>query len=216
MSLAIVPVVVATLFVLHFYFGTPPVVGDEDARWRAVARSKLLGAAIFGLGSLGTLLVMGLALPENGFALPTLQPLHALPFVALVPVALAARSPANLARSPQLWRAVMPPRMVLGSFGLWAVYLLGYELLFRGLLLFPLAAELGWWPALGLSTGMYVLAHLHKPAAETLGCIPMGFVFGWMALDSGSVLLPWLLHLGIVVVNESLAGGARDDTRWWA
>ncbi len=216
MTLAIVPVVVATLFVLHVYFGTPAVVGDEAARWRAVARSKWLGAAIFGFGSLVSLLALGLALGGNGVAAPVLHPLHALPFVALLPVALAARSPANLARSPQLRRAVMPPRLVLASFGLWALYLLGYELLFRGLLLFPLAAELGWWPALGLSTGMYVLAHLHKPAAETLGCIPMGFVFGWMALDSGSVLLPWSLHLAIVVVNESLAGRARDDTRWWA
>lgn len=214
MVLTLVPVVVAGLFVLHFYFLSPTPAGDEDAVWRAVRRSKLAGAALFGGGSVLALFALGLPPGEHGAALPGFRLAHLLPCGVLLPVALAARSPGNLARSPQLRRAVMPPRVVLGSLAIWAVYLLGYELLFRGLLLFPLEAELGFWPALGLSTAIYTLAHLHKPAPETLGCIPMGFAFGWMALDSGSVLLPWALHVAIVAVNEGLAGRARDDIRW--
>ena len=87
----------------------------------------------------------------------------------------------------------------------WAVYLLGYECLFRGALLTGLVEPMGVWPALAVVTGLYTLAHLHKDAGETLSCIPMGLVFGWGALKTGGFLGPFVLHVLIAVTHDRFA-----------
>ncbi len=91
----------------------------------------------------------------------------------------------------------------------WAVYLLGYECVFRGALLSGLVEPMGVWPALATVTGLYTLAHLHKPAAETMSCIPMGLVFGWCALETGGFLGPAALHLLIAVTHDRFAARRR-------
>jgi membrane protease YdiL (CAAX protease family) len=96
--------------------------------------------------------------------------------------------------------------------GAWLVYLIGYEALFRGLLLPLLVAALGLWPGLAIATGLYVLAHLDRPSAETLAAIPAGFVFALITLATGSFLAAVLLHWIIATTSELLAA-ARAGVR---
>jgi len=96
-------------------------------------------------------------------------------------------------------------RLRLAMIGAWLVYLVGYEALFRGLLLPVLAREFGLWPGIATTTGLYVLAHLDRPAAESLAAIPAGFVMAVITLVTGSVLASLLLHWVIATVNETSA-----------
>ena len=131
------------------------------------------------------------------FSAPTLSALGlwvALPFALVVPF---------------LWLSAKKVPAEGASPLLWAGYLLGYECLFRGVLLSGLVEPFGTWPALAMVTGLYTLAHLHKDAAETLSCIPMGFVFGWAALETGSFLGPFVLHLLIATSYERFAASRQ-------
>jgi membrane protease YdiL (CAAX protease family) len=134
--------------------------------------------------------------------------------VLLPGVAWAARRPAHRVRYPQVrvevWTARLRTRHALG----WAVYLFGYELLFRGLLLFPLAAATDPWTAVLASSGLYVLAHLDKDLGECLACAPMGLVFAALALAAGSIWPALALHLAIAVTSDTVASwGPRGRAR---
>ena len=128
----------------------------------------------------------------------------------------SGRTASVQANQPEVRAPTQSPDMVLRGWIAWAIYLLGYEYLFRGALLFGLAATLGTWPALAITTALYALVHLPKPMlGETLGSVAMGFVFGAMALGTGAIWAPWLLHLGIVVITETSSGRANPAIRWW-
>jgi membrane protease YdiL (CAAX protease family) len=97
------------------------------------------------------------------------------------------------------------PRWRLAMIGAWLVYLVGYEALFRGLLLPLLTREFGLWPGIAVTTGLYVLAHLDRPTAESLAAIPAGFVMAAITLVTGSFLAALLLHWIISTINETSA-----------
>ncbi len=84
-----------------------------------------------------------------------------------------------------------------GTF-LWAVQgLIGWEFLFRGLLLFALADICDDWAIL-LQAMLFTLAHLTKPQLETLSCIVGGSAFGWVAWRTKSFYYPFLIHLFVI------------------
>jgi len=72
-----------------------------------------------------------------------------------------------------------------------------------------LVAAIGIWPGMAVATGLYVLAHLDRPSAETLASIPTGFALALLTLTTGSFLAALLLHWIIATANE-LAAAARD------
>ena len=116
----------------------------------------------------------------------------------------ASKSPATWRDTPRLRVPHWTPALVrTNAFG-WVVYLAGYELLFRGVLVLGLSHVLGPWPALAAGTGLYVLQHLPRGPGECLGSLPMGIVFGLMTLDTGSVQSAWLLHVFIAVGAEAM------------
>jgi membrane protease YdiL (CAAX protease family) len=124
--------------------------------------------------------------------------------IDLTAVVRAARSPSMRARYPEARLARWTRTALAVDAAGWIVYLYGYELLFRGVLLFPLAVS---WPlgaALAVHTAIYALAHLDKPVLEILGTVPMGFVLGWLALETGSVLPGFVLHAAIAITNDLL------------
>jgi membrane protease YdiL (CAAX protease family) len=89
-----------------------------------------------------------------------------------------------------------------------ALYYLPWELLFRGILVFPLVrlAGGGAGPAAGRGAGAALLAvaclqalpstmlHFGHPWSETLVALPFGLVLGWLALATGSLLPGLALH----------------------
>jgi uncharacterized protein len=158
------------------------------------AMTPLLGWRLDGTGLL--------ALPAPG---RTLLLAVCICAVTLPAIAISSRAPDFPLNYPQIRVASWDRSLRLKNGLTWALYLVGYEYFFRGFLLFGLADAFGAWPAVAMTTFAYVLAHIHKNADETIGCIPMGVVFAWGTLWSGSIWGAWLAHVVIANTSELLA-----------
>jgi len=171
----------------------------------AILAQRLGGAALLGLLPGLLLVVTGRALEGYGLGWGQWSagvPLFVVTVVALPLIFAQSRSRSTWAHYPELRLAVWTPRTRALNVASWAIYLVAYELLFRGFLLFSLALWIGPWPAVGVMTAMYVLAHLGKAPGEAYGCIPMGLLFGWTALVAGSIWPGVAAHIAIAVFND--------------
>ena len=126
--------------------------------------------------------------------------------VVVIPMAfISAKKPENLKNYPQIrskrWTNKTMAINLLG----WAIYLFGYELLFRGTLFFPLVETLGIWPAVALNIALYATTHIPKGLAETLGAIPLGLLLCLLTLESGTVWIAFFVHLVLAWTNSLTA-----------
>jgi membrane protease YdiL (CAAX protease family) len=113
-------------------------------------------------------------------------------------VALAARTPAMqayYAGDEGNWQGLIPPI---------ALSLVGWEFLFRGFLLFALAALMG-PTAIVAQAVPFALAHFGKPELETITTVIGGSLFGWVAWRTRSVVYPYLIHLAIYTLTAIVA-----------
>jgi membrane protease YdiL (CAAX protease family) len=84
-----------------------------------------------------------------------------------------------------------------------------WEFLFRGFILFGLRRRIGEWPAICLQTIPSCLWHIGMPAGELFSSLAGGVLFGWLALRTGSIVWPLLLHvligigLDLLIVSTS-------------
>ncbi len=96
-----------------------------------------------------------------------------------------------------------------GTWVLWELtyllYYVGWEVYFRGTLLFGLRGAFGTGGALAFQTAVSTLVHIGKPLGETLGAVPGGFLFGALALRSRSILWPLALHWYLGALMDVLA-----------
>ena len=83
----------------------------------------------------------------------------------------------------------------------WAVYLTGYEILFRGVILFTVAASVGFLPAIAISTGFYSAFHLQKGFFEAVGAIFLGLLFSIFTIMSGSIWIAVIVHVTMSISN---------------
>jgi len=123
-----------------------------------------------------------------------------------------------IARVPAMQFYYAAPRWGTGDtqsilLGEWARLrtLIGWEFLFRGLLLFPLYHLFG--PVANLiQATLCAVAHVHKPLVELYGSFPFALFLGYLARRSGSVwygicvhwLLGFSLEFFIVMENKGL------------
>ncbi len=114
-----------------------------------------------------------------------------------------------LARTPamQSFYATRAPEGVLNLIYLAGVDLLGWEFMWRGLLLFAFAQYFGPGPAILLQAVPFAFMHLGKPEVETLSTIFGGAAFGFIAWQSGSFLYPFLIHWFITSLTMLIATG---------
>lgn len=75
----------------------------------------------------------------------------------------------------------------------------GWEFVFRGFALFGLRKYVGDWAAIAIQTILSFLWHVGFPTGEIVMSIPGGILFGYLALRTGSVFWPWLMHWFIAV-----------------
>lgn len=201
------------LYLVYHYGAAALAARAGGAAW-GVHAGRALGFVALGVvpGVYAAIVLPG-GLAAHGLGAPALTPtalfLGLVLLVVLPVVALAARRPAQWAHYPQLRQTRWDLRAHLANGASWALYLLGYELYFRGVLTSVLVRELGTWPGLAVMTALYVAVHLPKPAAETVGTLPMGLVFGLTALASGSMWPVWLGHVLIAVTSDVAA------VAWW-
>jgi membrane protease YdiL (CAAX protease family) len=81
-------------------------------------------------------------------------------------------------------------------------YYTGWEFLFRGFLLFSLAAI---DPMLGILVQIVpsVLLHINHPESETWASIVAGLVFGFVAYSTGSILWTWIMHASMGIMLDT-------------
>lgn len=203
----------ATIALLAFYYlGRADVIGTYSrGGWQAVTESPLspsLHYLVAGLllGILPVLLATRLGhlrLRELGLGLGRWRAGLLLLAAGAPLVAIAAKIGAG---SPAM-QAIYPldPTVTPERFAAYAAiqffYYGGWEVLFRGVVLFGLRDRLGDGVANVVQTALSVLAHFGRPIAETFAAAPAGLLFGWIGLRLGSIwyvaLLHWLLGIGV-------------------
>ncbi|NPV56622.1 MAG: CPBP family intramembrane metalloprotease, partial [Anaerolineae bacterium] len=90
---------------------------------------------------------------------------------------------------------------------LWlAIEMIAWEYIFRGWLIQGYGRQFG-ASALWLQAVPFALAHLGKPALETLSTIFGGFAFGWVAWRTRSFIYPFLIHYFVYIFTVLIASG---------
>jgi membrane protease YdiL (CAAX protease family) len=124
----------------------------------------------------------------------------------VIPLAyFSAKKPKNLINYPQIRARIWSRRTLLVNLAGWAVYLFGYEFLFRGVLLFSLYEPLGLWPAVAINIALYSATHIPKGLAETIGAIPLGLVLCILTLASGTIWIAVFVHVAMAWTNSLTA-----------
>ncbi len=153
----------------------------------------------------------GLTLPGgSGVLLWTLLPVGVVLAVTLV------RSGKGIPLDfyPQVRRIEWTRRRVLLNALFWTLYLIGYEYVFRGYLLFPLVPELGIDGAIALNASLYALAHIYKGPGEAFGAFFLGIIFCLIALATGSFLIPLVMHIIMALGNDMTAVNLSHEMRF--
>ncbi len=127
--------------------------------------------------------------------------------VILVPIVVvliffSARNSNLYSRFPVIRRKEWGITDIVTSITGWGIYLLGYEYLFRELLLFTVAESYGIPLAIAVNVALYSSFHLPNGKNETLGAIPFGLVLCLVSLQTGSFVMAFLLHFTLSVSSE--------------
>lgn len=133
----------------------------------------------------------------------------------IIPLAsISARKPKNLVNYPQI-RAKSWTRKtyILNLLG-WALYLFGYEFLFRGILFIPLVEPIGLWPAIAINIALYSATHIPKGLDETIGAIPLGLGLCILTLASGTIWIAFLVHVAMAWTNSLTALKFHPDIHY--
>ena len=117
----------------------------------------------------------------------------------------SAKQSGNLAMYPQIRTQKWTPGLLTLSGFSWVVFLLGYEFLFRGFLLYASLAVMDVWPAIALNCALYALAHLYKGPGETFGAIPIGILLCYLTISTGNIWTAVAIHSVMALSNE-----------WWS
>ncbi len=184
-----------------------PTLSAEAHQVRAVAAQRLSGLLLFGLGSMIAGQWLLVRSPDdyglNGDYLPLSLGWALLLALVVVPLNyFAARQPDNLAVYPQMRIKRWSRGLLLVSALTWIAYLLGYEYMFRGLLLMGCAESWGEWPAIAINVCVYALAHVPKGHKEAIGAIPLGLLLCLFSLHTGNIWAAWLIHSTMALANE--------------
>jgi membrane protease YdiL (CAAX protease family) len=125
-----------------------------------------------------------------------------IPVVLVLINSLLARGSALMQQYPQMrisnWTG---GRFLLSAIG-WSAYLLAYEYLFRGLLLFSSYEAFGVWPAIAINVAIYSAVHIPKGMGETLGAIPFGILACVVTFSTGTILIAVIAHISLAVSME--------------
>ncbi|MEN9699546.1 MAG: hypothetical protein RLZZ301_744 [Bacteroidota bacterium] len=135
--------------------------------------------------------------------------------IIVIPLAsFSAKKPKNLINYPQIRAKVWTKRtLVLNLFG-WFIYLFGYELMFRGWLLFPLIESYGVATAIAINIALYSATHIPKGLDETLGAIPLGLVLCLLTIQSGDIWIAVLVHVAMSWSNSLTALKHHPDIHY--
>lgn len=90
---------------------------------------------------------------------------------------------------------------LINAFG-WLIYLVGYEFLFRGILLFECNASFGFWPAIAINIAIYSAIHMVNGKDQTIGALIFGGIACYLTLTRGTILIPIIMHVSLSVFSD--------------
>ena len=126
-----------------------------------------------------------------------------------------AKTKENLASYPQMKVQLWTPKVFAMEYFSWVYYLLGYEFLFRGVMLFALLPLLGYWPTIAINASIYAFAHFPKGRNETLGAIPVGILLSMFCLGFESMWFAWLIHIVMSCSNSWFSFKLQKEMRFY-
>jgi membrane protease YdiL (CAAX protease family) len=167
---------------------------------------KILGFLL--LGFIPGMIIFSLyPIPLNHYGL-AIKPDKFFWFLTLITVVIVfinrflANRPTTFSRYPEMRFVEWTKDRLAISFIGWFIYLLGYEFLFRGLLLFSFCSAFGWPIAIVLNVILYSAAHITKGREEILGSVPFGLLLCTLAFYTGSIFIPFLIHFSLAISTE--------------
>ena len=113
-----------------------------------------------------------------------------------------ARKAESLDMYPEIRRPVWGRRTLLLSAFSWVAYLIAYELIFRGFLLFSCYRAFGLGAAIAVNTAIYALVHVPKRLTEGIGAIVLGSILCVATLQTGTIWVAVLVHVVLSLSNE--------------
>ncbi len=114
----------------------------------------------------------------------------------------ASKSKGNLEKYPLIRTKNWNMKLLVLSSLSWIIYLIAYEFLFRGFLLFACIHVFGIWPSIVINVLIYSFAHIPQGIKETAGAIPFGFLLCYFTILSGTIWSALILHIVLAVSNE--------------
>ena len=127
-------------------------------------------------------------------------------YLAFLPVLVAASFlPEMRMKYPLYPQATASVGAFVAYEAAYVLYFVGWEFVFRGLLLFGLKPSIGGGHAVFVQTIPFALLHYGKPEMESLAAVAAGVILGWLALRARSFWYGWLLHSAVAVTNDVLA-----------
>ncbi len=192
--------------------------GKESTKTRWVVFERLLGVFFFGIIPLITLLfflkkdtsIYGL---NFNHLLTSLYWIIGLAPVLIILNYLNSNKEDNLAMYPQIRVKEWDKKLLFISASTWVLYLLAYEFMFRGFLLFVSVDYLGVWPAIALNMGIYALVHVPKGRKEAIGALPLGLLLCIITLQTGQIWVAFILHVVLALSNEWFSLKAHPEMK---
>lgn len=212
MRTAVVLLAAVTLTAVHRQLCEVSMLPETGVLTGGTARTWAYFASTFALFGIAPWLLMrhvlrtppaacGLAIGDWRFGALAVAVL--LPIIAVTMLVPAADFPSMRATYPVDKAAMLSAeRFAWYAAGRVLLFYTAWEFFFRGLLLFGLRRQLGDLTALLLQTLPSALWHIGYPDSELYASIAGGLLFGWLALRTGSILWPFLLHAGIGLITD--------------
>lgn len=133
---------------------------------------------------------------------PTLMWTLGLSAIIIPMNAFAARSTENLNQYPEIRTEVWTGSILFWSAITWTGYLLAYEFMFRGVLLFACERAMGAPLAITINVAIYAFYHIHKGMREAIGAIPLGIILCLLTLKTGTIWIAFFVHVVLSLSNE--------------
>lgn len=181
---------------------------QEEKAWTYyVLFQKLTGVLFLGIIPLIVVLTTtGYSPGELGINLKRYS--ESLTYIAILGIMIlllnffASKNPERLKDNPQMRITNWSKKILVVNVAGWILYLLAYEILFRGILLFLCYDSFGFWPAVAINLGLYTTTHIPKGAGETFGTIPYGLLLCFITISTGSILVALATHLILALSND--------------